>query len=212
MTKPDLTLIAAVMDRSGSMMGLKTETEGGYNTLIKDQRELPGEVLVSLFQFDQHFDSVYAMKPIKDVPPLDLQPRGMTALLDAVGTSITETGAALAAMDEADRPGKVIFVIMTDGLENASQEWSLEAVKKLVKQQQDDYQWEFIFLGANIDAVATGTGMGFQSTATMDYAASNAGVQHVYAAASAAVSRSRSGLGVSFTKAERDAAMGGGNS
>jgi len=209
MTDKDKTLIAAVLDRSGSMHSIKTDTEGGFDALIAEQRQLPGETLVSLFQFDDQFDTVYTRRSIQDVPPLALRPRNMTALLDAVGRSITMTGEELAALDEADRPGKVIFVIMTDGMENASREWSLSAVEKLVTQQREDYQWEFLFLGANIDAVKVGASMGFADTATMDYATSSKGVAGSYAAASAAVLRSRSGHGpVGFTKEEHDAAKG----
>lgn len=206
MTDKDKTLIAAVLDRSGSMQSIKHDTEGGFDAFIAEQRKQPGKAVVSLFQFDDHFDTVYTMQSIQDVPALALKPRGMTALLDAVGNAITLTGEELASLKEDDRPGKVIFVIMTDGQENSSREWTYESVKKIVKQQTDDYQWEFIFLGANMDAVTVGGSMGFAASNSMSYAGT--ATMDSYAVASSAVSSVRSGGKVEFSKEDRQKAMG----
>jgi hypothetical protein len=212
MTDPKLTLIAALLDRSGSMEVIKSDSEGGFNALIADQRTEPGEARVTLAQFDTEYQVVYANRPIAEIGPLELQPRGMTALLDSVGRLITDVGAELSALPEHERPGKVIVVVVTDGLENSSTEWSVDAVKKLIKRQHDDYSWEFIFLGANMDAVEVGMQMGFAADRSMTYAPSAAGVASTYGANSKLISRMRSApAGVraeGFSEADREAAQG----
>jgi hypothetical protein len=216
MTNPDLTLIAALLDRTGSMESCKRATEDGFNELINSQKQLPDRAVVTLAQFDQHPgapvpDSVYTNKPITDVPKLNLKPRGMTPLLDATGAFITSIGAQLNALEEDRRPGKVICLIMTDGMENASTEWTWERVQELIKQQTEVYSWQFMFLGANIDAVQVGGRMGFTRDASItydsaDYDSTNA----VWAATSANVSGLRSGLqaNASYSPDQRDEAMG----
>lgn len=209
MTNPNLVLIAALLDRSGSMFAILEDTKGGFDSFISEQKAQPGDMQVSLFQFDSKFETVYTRKPLAEVPNLVLEPRGSTALLDALGNSIVLTGQELAALPEDERPGKVIFVVMTDGQENASVEYTLETVKKLVTTQREDYQWEFVFLGANIDSFATASQMGFAGAATMDYTASSAGVRASYGSLSSSILRARSlGAPVSFSKADRDAAKG----
>ncbi|MCP9275192.1 vWA domain-containing protein [Mycolicibacterium arenosum] len=212
MTDPARTLIAALLDRSGSMESIKSDSEGGFNALIADQRTEPGEARVTLAQFDTEYEVVYANRPIADVGPLVLQPRGMTALLDSVGRLITDVGAELSALPEEERPGKVIVVVVTDGMENSSTEWTVDAVKKVIKRQQDEYAWEFIFLGANMDAVEVGRRMGFAADRSMTFAPSPEGVAGSYRANSRLISSVRSApAGVraeGFTKAERGAARG----
>ncbi|WP_174562521.1 vWA domain-containing protein [Nocardia acidivorans] len=185
MTNPDLTLIAVLLDRSGSMQSIKSDTEGGFDAYIEQQREVPKRIEVTLAQFDTEYDVVYANRPLAQVPPLNLQPRGMTALYDAVGELITDVGAELAGRAEPDRPGTVIVVVMTDGHENSSKEWSHTAVKSLITQQQDTWNWNFLFLGANMDAVAIGADMGFSPRRSITYAAAPQGVSGVFKAASA---------------------------
>jgi hypothetical protein len=210
MTDSKLTLIAALLDRSGSMQSIKSDSEGGFNALIADQRTEPGDARVTLAQFDTEYEVVYANRPIADVGPLDLQPRGATALLDSVGRLITETGTELSALPEQERPGKVIVVVVTDGLENSSVEWSIKDVNKAIKRQQDEYSWEFIFLGANMDAVAVGQQMGFAADRSMTYAPSAAGVASTYSANSRLISRMRSApegaRADGFSEADREAA------
>ncbi len=153
MTDPTKTLIAALLDRSGSMETSKRATEDGWRELINEQRRLPGRCEMTLAQFDTQYEVVYPATPIADVPELIVEPRGMTALLDAVGRFVTEVGERLAALPENHRPGQVICVIMTDGMENASHQWSWEAVNQLVTRQRSQWNWKFVFIGANIDAV-----------------------------------------------------------
>ena len=149
--KSDLTDITLVVDRSGSMEQVREDAEGGVNSFIEQQVKEPGEALLTLVQFDTEYEFVHKGVPITEVPRYQLVPRGMTALLDAVGRAINETGERLAKMDDRDRPGLVVFVVMTDGLENSSKEFSKSDVKAMIERQQDKYNWHFTFLGANQD-------------------------------------------------------------
>ena len=135
MTRSDLTHLYFLLDRSGSMQSIKSDIEGGFAAFVDEQRKGAGECRATLAQFDDVYELVYADRPLVDVPPLDLQPRNMTALHDAMGRLITDAGASLAALPEDQRPGTVIVAIMTDGLENASKEWTGAAIKALVEQQ-----------------------------------------------------------------------------
>ncbi|UFS94977.1 vWA domain-containing protein [Nocardia huaxiensis] len=189
MTDPDLTLIAVLLDRSGSMQTIKSDTEGGFAAYIDQQRQVPKRIEVTLAQFDTEYELLYANRPLHQVPALDLKPRGMTALYDAVGRLITDVGAELAARPEPARPGTVIVVVLTDGHENSSKEWSHAAVKALITQQQEIYRWNFLFLGANMDAVAIGTGMGFGPQQSITYSTGSRGVEGVFRAASAYTAR-----------------------
>lgn len=161
----DLTDITVVMDRSGSMVSCQQDMEGGLNTFIEEQKKQPGAALFTLVQFDTTYEFVHKGMPIRDVPKCRLVPRGGTALLDAIGQAVQETGERLNAIPEDQRPGLVVFVIITDGQENSSREWTLEKVKSLITQQQDAYKWQFTFLGANQDAFAAAGGMGIPSAA-----------------------------------------------
>lgn len=147
----DYTDLTIVLDRSGSMQNIRTDMEGGFNEFIKNQRTVPGECRVSLYQFDTQYEKVYANLPVSEVPPLNLVPRGGTALLDAVGRTIIATGDRLRNMPESQRPGKVIFLIITDGQENSSNEFRFDNIKAMVEEQRGKYSWEFVFIGAGID-------------------------------------------------------------
>lgn len=208
MTKPGLTLVAALLDRSGSMQPLRADTEGGFDAFIAAQRALPGEAVVTLAQFDDRYEVVYTERPIAAVPPLELLPRGLTALLDGIGRLVNGVGERLAARPEDERPSKVIVIVMTDGHENASREWSGDAVRSLIAQQEREYGWEFLFLGANIDAVRVGGDLGFAADRSLTYGATAGGVAGAYAAASAYTTRSRQAPGpvAGFSDDERTAA------
>jgi hypothetical protein len=169
MTNSDLRHIAVVLDRSGSMITVKDDTEGGLAAFLETQTEAPGTTTVSLYQFDDQYEAVYERKPLADVPAFKLRPRGATALLDAVGRTITTLGEHLDGTEEADRPGEVIVVILTDGHENASREYTKTAVKKLITRQQDDYGWKFVFLGADQDAFEAAGGIGIRAASTLSY-------------------------------------------
>lgn len=169
MTDPNRRHIAVVLDRSGSMITVKDDTEGGLAAFLDTQTEAPGQTTVSLYQFDDKYEAVYENKALADVPPFTLRPRGATALLDAVGRTITAVGEQLAAKPEDERPGEVIVVILTDGHENASHEFTNRQIKTLITQQQDAYGWKFVFLGADQDAFAEARAMGIGRATTLSY-------------------------------------------
>ena len=212
MTNSNLTLISALLDRSGSMQTSKMATEDGWRELIDAQCNQPGECRVSLAQFDTEFETVYRNKAVEYVPRLNLQPRGATALLDAMGHVITDTGATLAAMPEHQRPGHVICLVMTDGMENSSVEYTWERINRMVTHQRAAYKWEFIFIGANMDAIAVGNRLGVPRGSTITYNDdSYVGTVAVAASAGQYISKTRAGgQNVSFTSDDRDAALGKG--
>ncbi len=197
----DKTLISILVDRSGSMASIAQDTEGGIKSFLEDQAKLPGKVKVRLAQFDTTYDVVYETTKLKDVPEFSLQPRGLTALVDSISKTILDTDKT------ADKFDKVIVLILTDGGENASHEWSAENAKKLVEARKED-GWEFIFLGANIDAVQTGAQFGIDAGSSLTYGANSRGVGNTFAAASAYTTTTRSGLVAEFTEEERNQAMG----
>lgn len=187
--RKDFTDITLVVDRSGSMEAIRQDAMGGVNRFILDQAEKPGEAVLTLVQFDTEYEFVHRATPIKSVPQYVLTPRGGTALLDAVGRAINETGERLAALPEAQRPGLVVFVVMTDGEENSSKEFSNSQIKDKISHQQDKYGWQFVFLGANQDAFAEAGAMGMQAQAAANFTPGK--VLHAMAAASASVGRMR---------------------
>ncbi|TSD93952.1 VWA domain-containing protein [Skermania sp. ID1734] len=189
MTNPQLTWIVFLLDRSGSMQSIKADTEGGFAAFIEEQRTAPGQCAVTLAQFDTDYDVVYSGLPVTEVPPLNLQPRGATALLDSMGRLITETGQKLAAMPESERPGNVVVAIMTDGMENSSREWTHAAIKSLVEQQTNVYGWQFLYMGADQDAIEVGASIGVRPDYAVNY--SRANVESVMAATSANLSANR---------------------
>ena len=203
----NLTDLTLVVDRSGSMDAIRSDAEGGINALLKAQAQEPGDVLLTLVQFDTVYEFLHHGVPLKDVPPYKLEPRGGTALLDAVGRAILETGARLSAMPEADRPGLVLFVVMTDGQENSSREFDKARVREMIEHQQTHYNWHFTFLGANQDAFAEAGGMGMAASGTANVDVLK--VAQAYAATSSKVSRMRKAAILSapvsneFTEEER---------
>jgi hypothetical protein len=214
MTDATRTLIAVLLDRSGSMETVKSDTEGGFNAFVDAQRSEPGDARVTLARFDTDYEVVYANRALADVPRLALQPRGGTALYDSLGRLITDIGAELAALPEHERPGTVIVVVLTDGHENSSREWSHAAVTAAIKRQETDYAWDFVFLGANMDAVAIGTSLGFAADKSMTWHTDGDGVARAMASASSYVSRKRAAGARAqvpgFSEADRKAARGTG--
>ena len=192
MTDSNYTYLAFLVDRSGSMSTTREAAQQALKTMVDEQRSLPGELTVNLFQFDDLFSEV----PEMEIDEWQLVPRGMTALYDAVGKSMMTVGQRLAAMAETDRPGKVVFVIVTDGEENASREWTQPMVRDLVTAQQDDYGWQVVFTAANLDAREVAATIGAASA--MNYAATATGTAANYDTLSRAVNDYRAGstLGV----------------
>lgn len=172
MTDPTYTHMAFLLDASGSMATIKSDVEGGFDTFIADQRTQPGRCTVTLADFSGPGDYVirYTGKDLADVEPLELHPRGMTALLDSIGRLVTETGQWLANLPEDQRPGLVIVGIMTDGMENSSREWTHAGIKTLIEEQEQTYNWVFHYLGANQDAIEVGAGLGVRADAALTYA------------------------------------------
>lgn len=185
--RSEYTHVSVLLDRSGSMDSIRTDVEGGFNSFIKSQKAVPGKLTVTLSQFDDLYELVYSGKDIHDVPPLNLVPRNMTALTDSLAKVINDTGAALNALPENVRPGKVLILIITDGLENASREFTAEQVAKMVKHQQEKYAWSFQYLGANQDAVLAAQAVGID--AGVNYKKER--TQSMFAATSASLSRNR---------------------
>lgn len=204
-----LTDLTLVVDRSGSMEAIREDAEGGVNAFLRQQAEQPDEALVTLVQFDTEYELLERGTPVGQVQPYQLVPRGHTALLDAVGRAINETGSRLSSMPEADRPGLVVFVIVTDGAENSSCEFTLEQVRKMIDEQTRKYNWKFTFLGANPDAFAEAEKMGIDTRGAAMFAADK--VALAYAMTSKKLSRMRreakAGTAVnnSYTEGERDA-------
>jgi len=189
--RQDLTDITLVVDRSGSMVSCREDAEGGINTFIEEQKKHEGDAIFTLVQFDTEYEFVHKGVPIATVPKYTLEPRGWTAYLDALGRAIAETGQRLAAMDEADRPGLVVFVIVTDGLENSSKEYTRKQVREAVERQRSEYNWQFTFLGADEKAFEEGVSLGIARSAIAQYD-SDEKTAAAFGAASCSVSRSRS--------------------
>ncbi len=206
--KENLTEIVAILDRSWSMTAIVDDTIGGFNTFVAEQRKAPGDAVLTLAQFDDKYEVVYAAKPLAEVPPLQLIPRGSTALFDAVGRTIASVGQRLAQTPEADRPGKVLFLIMTDGHENASKEFTADDVAKMIRHQTEAYFWGFIFLGANQDAVLTARSIGIAPASSITYGANPKGTSDVLKSAASVARSYRGGGDLSFNADQRKSAMG----
>jgi hypothetical protein len=179
----NVTDISFVLDRSGSMFSVREDTIGGVNQFLKAQQAATGEANLTLAQFDHQYEIVHNGLRIQDVPELKKStfvPRGQTALFDAIGKTIIATGARLEKLPEAERPVQVIFVILTDGMENHSTEFTADKIKSMIQHQSEVYNWDFVFLGANQDAICTGTAMGIHAGNAMDFAADEVGMASAF--------------------------------
>jgi hypothetical protein len=197
MTKENFTSINVIIDQSGSMQHLATDTIGSFNTFLSEQKVLPGEANFTLCTFNIDYRLVHDFVKLGSVPNLDdkvYKPNGSTALLDAMGNTINSVGAKLAAMPESERPSKVLFLIITDGQENASREFTKAQIKEMVEHQRNTYNWEFVFMGANIDAIAEGVSLGVAAANTMNYNATAAGTRDLYRSVSESVGNYRSSV------------------
>jgi len=177
------TDIIFILDRSGSMGSIKSSTIEGFNKFITDQKKVKGEAVMSLYQFDDKFDVIYENKDIKNTPLLNDEtfvPRGMTSLYDAIGKTINNTGERLRKTKESERPDKVIFVILTDGQENNSTDYNENKINEMIKHQTEKYNWQFIFLGANQDAVLSARKIGINLDNALTFKASAKGLSATY--------------------------------
>ena len=211
MTNPEYRHIIMIVDRSGSMQSCRAATEEGINGLFAGQATEGGWATASLYQFDTEHDVVFAHVPLDQVPPYRLVPRGGTALLDAIGFAFAREGEWLASLGEDQRPGAVIAVIATDGMENSSREYKRPQVQEIIKRQQDLYSWQLLFIGANMDAVQVATSYGIPAAHAMTFHASPAGATRSLRSVRQAMSRGRRGEGYGFTAEERAAALDDGD-
>jgi uncharacterized protein YegL len=211
MTKPNLTEIVVILDCSGSMAGLAQEMTQGLKSFIEKAKQAPGECNVTYVTFSTGVFPQYHAKPIADVTEMRCVPSLLTALQQAVGETIEAVGKRLGETPEDERPSKVQVVVVTDGLENASQgRWAgvegAAEVRRLVTQQEEQYAWEFVFLGANMDAFEVGGSMGFTSGSAMCYQPSAAGVKGAFDSVAAKSYASRCcGTKMSFNAADYEA-------
>jgi hypothetical protein len=177
---PHLTEIAYILDRSGSMQPMQEPAVAAFNDFIKSQLDVPGDARLTLIQFDDAYEVPVSAKPIQDVPQLTAAtytPRGSTALLDAIGRTIKETDRRISALPEGDKPGKVILAIFTDGEENASQEYTIKHIGDLIRLYRDQKGWEFLFLAANQDAIASGSAMHMDASLSANVSFSMKGIK-----------------------------------
>lgn len=192
MPNANLTEIVVIMDRSGSMHNIQGAMEEGFAHFMAEQRKIPDPCNVTFYRFNSNVDKVFEERPLQQVEAMLLEPTGGTALLDAMGTAIVGVGARLAAKPEDQRPGKIVVVVITDGQENASTEYTSARVADLVKQQSETYNWQFAFLGANIDSFAVAAALNIERASTQDYAASGSGVKGMVSDLASGVSNYRS--------------------
>lgn len=185
-----LTEIVFILDRSGSMSGLEADTIGGFNSMIAKQKKEDGEAYVSTVLFDDQCEVLHDRVPMDKVPVMtdeEYYVRGCTALLDAVGGAIHHIANVHKYARDEDRPEKTLFVITTDGMENASKYYSYEKVQAMIKKEQEKYGWEFIFIGANIDAVQEAKRFGIRKERAVNYVHDEIGTEAVYRSVSKAV-------------------------
>lgn len=192
--KSNLTEVVFILDRSGSMSGLEADTIGGYNSLLEKQKKEDGEVIVSTVLFDDMQEVLHDRKSLHQIQPItenEYYVRGCTALLDAIGGAIHHIGNVHKYAREEDRPAKTLFIITTDGMENASRRYNYEKVKQMVERQKKKYGWEFLFLGANIDAIEVAGRFGIQAERAVNYKCDSAGTALNYQALNKVVKRVR---------------------
>ena len=207
--KAGTTLLSLVVDRSGSMTGIRDDMEGGIKTLIEEQAKEEGACVVTLTQFDDEYEVVADSVPAAEMEAYRLVPRGRTALLDAIGRTIAMVHSRIEKMGQKDRPTNVIFAVITDGFENASCEWSRLQVMDSVKARTAE-GWHFTFLGADQDAVQEGRGLGVDADSSLTWDKSARGTAGAMKTYSNAVRRVRSGesQALAYTEAERKETSG----
>lgn len=177
--KKGYTDIILLIDRSGSMASIKDDMEGGLKVFIEEQKKLDSKCLLTYYKFDERFEPEFEGSDIQSIESINIAPRGMTALYDAIGKSVNLTIERLEKLKKTQKPKHVIFVIITDGQENCSKEFSNAHVKLLIEKQTKDSSWNFVYLGANQDAFGNGQSMGIQGASAMTYTTSSAGIKNM---------------------------------
>lgn len=192
----NITELVFILDRSGSMGGLESDTIGGFNSMLNKQKKEDGRAYVSTVLFDHETEVLHDRVPIEKVPEFtdkDYTVRGCTALLDAIGSAIHHIGNVHKYARPEDVPEHTMFVIITDGMENASKRYSGKEIKKKIEKEKSKYGWEFLFIGANIDAIATARNFGISEDRAVNYKADTQGTGVVYESVCEAVSDVRNG-------------------
>jgi hypothetical protein len=177
---PNLTEIAYILDRSGSMEPMQEPAVAAFNAFVKAQLDVPGNARLTLIQFDDAYEVPIAARPVQDVPELTAAtytPRGMTALLDAIGRTVKDIDRRLTALPDSEKPGKVILAIFTDGHENASREYTAKHISDLIRLYRDEKGWEFLFLAANQDAIASAGAMSMSAESSGDVSFNEKGIK-----------------------------------
>jgi Mg-chelatase subunit ChlD len=193
---PDYTHIAVILDRTGSMESIRDDTIGGFNSFLSEQKQQPGKATLTLVQFDSQdpYEVIHQVKTIQEVPELTKEtyvPRATTPLLDAIGRGINDLEKCISNMQEQERPSKVVFVVITDGQENASREFRRDQILKMINEKEKLYGWQFAFLSADLDAINDAMDHGFQAKAAMAFDPTSAGVKNAFASVSQNISNYR---------------------
>lgn len=192
--KKNLTELVFILDRSGSMRGLEKDTIGGFNAMLDRQREEKGEANITTILFDDRCEKIhdrFSMRWIRDMTEKDYYVRGCTALLDAMGRAIHDMAMLQKHLPDEERAEKVIFVITTDGLENASREYTRDQIKRMIEYERDTYGWEFLFLGANMDAVAEAGSFGIREDRSVTFQNDSQGIRTNYRVVGETISQMR---------------------
>lgn len=199
-TNNNLTELVFILDRSGSMSGLESDTIGGFNAMIEKQKKEDGKAYVSTILFDNYSEVLHDRVNLKDIPQMtdkDYTVRGCTALIDAIGGAIKHIANIHKYARPEDVPAHTMFVITTDGMENASHRFTSDDVKKMIEHQKEKYGWEFLFIGANIDAIKTAENFGINRNRAVNYNADSKGTQVLYETLSAPISAMRANAPIS---------------
>jgi uncharacterized protein YegL len=193
MTRQNFTSINVLLDKSGSMLPLSNETIHGFNSFLQQQKNIAGDAIFSLCLFNESSHLVYDCLPLSQILNINnniYKPNGSTALLDAIGSTIDNVGERLHNMPAQERPSKVLFLIITDGHENASTKYDLNKIKNMIEHQRDMYSWDFIFMGANIDTFSVSNSLGIPKS--FDYQATSCGTKNLFNTISESVTEYRS--------------------
>lgn len=190
--KKNKTEILVALDSSGSMQNIAKDMEGGLQTYLDNQKKQPGECFVTLYTFDDRIEKSIIYANIQHIGKISITPRGSTALFDCIGDLITDAGSRLSKTPEKERPELVLVLCLTDGMNNASKRYTKDQIAKMIKHQEEKYNWQFVFMGANFDAFSVGSGYGFDNKKIVHYAATSMGVHDGLASLNTATTYMRS--------------------